>query len=262
MGQVGHLTEKRRTEGRSMPELDLTDFGFAGKKYVFEGDVVEVKTDGERLLFLFAEKHKQLASIGPNIRNCIRLTDDGVVGYVGLEYNPEDHQLAKYSRTGNLNADVEAIIQSDMDAVGEPRFGTSVRRLTNVPVEVVEDMDIWKVAEQIEYEIKERVISAKQVELFAKLKAENPQKKAITLDQQARNEAEADPEISKQFRAEFGEDPINRKRDEAMISTLLSRWTDAGIEKAAVLNAGKKHIDRIKHMLPPYVRYIYVCQPV
>lgn len=106
------------------------------------------------MLFLFAETHRLTTSIGPNVCNCIRLADAGVVGFVGLEYNPMDETApARYARTNDLAADVGAIMQADVKKVGEPRFGTTIRRLSDLSVEVVEDMILWTETGEIESEI-------------------------------------------------------------------------------------------------------------
>lgn len=253
----------RQRKGKTqMHKIDLADYGFAGKTFFYEGTLDGEKKDGDKLLFLFAETHKSSASVGPNALNCVRLAEDGVLGFVGLEFNPADqNDPPKYASSGDLCADVKAIIQTDMAGLKEPRFGTTVRRLSKLPVEVIEDMGFWEQAEQIESDIKEELISEKQRELFKKLKAENPHGNDVTLDRQARNQAEVDPDVTKQFRDTFGADSINSKRDAAMVANLMARWAAAGTQRAAVLNAGKKHIDRIKDTLPPDVRYICVRQP-
>jgi len=244
-----------------MRVVELTEFGFREKKFLCEGNVV-VKNDGKKLLFLFAETHKRTSSIGPNVRNCVRLTDDGIVGFVGLEFNPADEiDPPKYARTDDLAADVEAIMKADLEKVREPRFGTTVRRLVDPPVEVVENMELWTKTDEIESQIKERHIGRRQSELFRKLKEENPEANNLVLDQQARRQAEADEDVIRQFRDEFGDHTINKDRDNAMVAKLLERWAEVGNEKAAVLNAGRKHIERIKSMLPPDVRLISVVQP-
>jgi hypothetical protein len=246
---------------KRMPQIDLDDYGFEGKKFVYEGNLT-AKKQGDKLLFLVAETHKEPTSIGPNICNCIRLADDGVVGLVGLEYNPADENAPpKYERTDNLAADVQAIMQADVAKIGEPRFGTTVRRLSGVPVEVVENMGLYDVAEEIESEIKEGYISRRQGELLKKLKAESPGAKDIILDTKARKQAETDPEVIKHFRDEFGNHAINKERDAAMVANLMAGWEKVGVDKAAILNAGRKHIERIKSNLPADVRFICVVQP-
>jgi hypothetical protein len=133
--------------------------------------------------------------------------------------------------------------------------------LSEVPVEVVDDMGLYDAAGDIESEIKEGYIGRRQGELFEKLKAENPGVKDITLDMNAREQAQTDPEVIKQFRDEFGDHAINKQRDAAMIANLMAKWAKLGVDKAAVLNAGRKHIDRIKSSLPADVRFICVVHP-
>ena len=56
-----------------MQEIDLTEFGFDGKKFRYEGSIVK-KNTGDRLLLLFAETHKERASIAPNVTTTKTLT--------------------------------------------------------------------------------------------------------------------------------------------------------------------------------------------
>ena len=65
-----------------MPQIDLDEYGFEGKKFVYEGNLTS-KKEGGKLLFLFAETHKEPTTIGPNACNCVRLVDEGVVGLRG-----------------------------------------------------------------------------------------------------------------------------------------------------------------------------------
>lgn len=244
-----------------MQEIDLSEFGFVGKKILFEGKISK-KNSGNKLLFLFAETHKEPTSIGPNIRNCIRLIDEGIVSYIGLEFNPMDVDAPdKYTRTGELAADVDAIIKSDLHDHGEPRFGTTIRRLSDQIVEVTEDMTIWKEAEEIEFTIKEKCIDDRRVELFNKWMSENPKSKPASLDTRARAQAETDPKVIEQFRVKFGDHEINMARDKAMVEKLFQRWAAEDSTKAALLNAGRKHIQRIIQILPPECSFIYIDQP-
>lgn len=241
-----------------MQVLDLSEFGFPDKKFYFEGES-EQKKDGSRLLILLSESHKVVPVVRGNILSCVLLDDEKLLAFVGLEHNPADQvEPVKYSKSDDRFADVEAVIQADIADVGEPRFGTGVRRLTGVTTEVVEDMELWNQAGKIELEIKMKHIERKQSQVYDRLRKELPDKKPVALDAIAKREAETDPETLKMFRDEFGPHSINMQRDEAIVAKLLKRWDDLGRDRIALLNAGGKHIDRIQDMLPPDVRWICV----
>jgi hypothetical protein len=55
---------------------------------------------------------------------------------------------------------------------------------------------------------------------------------------------------------DFVECRTNRARDDAFLRNLLALWEDAGIAKAAILNAGSSHQNRIVRRLPPDIRFI------
>lgn len=223
------------------------------------GESPEVRKGGDgKLLFLFGETHKELWSIGPNAINCVKLADNGIVGLVALEFNPKDSLTGQmYKRTHDLPADVNTIMAKLIETRGEPLFGTTVGQLITIPVRVVEDMDLWDQTGEEDLRVKSKYIEAKAAELFRKLMLERPTEKAIVLDADARKAAEADEETLKKYRDEFGNLPIHTKRDEAMVKTLLSLWQH---NRAAVINAGNKHIPRIIQHLPSNVQYVWVAQ--
>ena len=51
---------------------------------------------------------------------------------------------------------------------------------------------------------------------------------------------------------------IHIERDDAFIRNGLCWWKQKGIDKAAILNAGTSHQDRIVKKLPPDVRFIQI----
>jgi hypothetical protein len=71
-----------------MQELDLTPFGFEGKTFRYHGRILSERNDGQRLLFLFDEAHKNQPAIRLAILNACELWRLEVLGCVGVEEYP------------------------------------------------------------------------------------------------------------------------------------------------------------------------------
>jgi hypothetical protein len=67
-----------------MPTLDLSRFGFACQVDL-HGTVETSWSDGDRVVFLFGENHRDRDMKRLNVLDACRLIDAGVVGCVGTE---------------------------------------------------------------------------------------------------------------------------------------------------------------------------------
>ena len=57
---------------------------------------------------------------------------------------------------------------------------------------------------------------------------------------------------------EFETHPDNLERDKVFIKNLFAFWDETRIATAAILNAGRSHLERIVGWLPDDVRYIQI----
>lgn len=245
-----------------MTTLDLTDFGFPGKSFTYHGQIVDRRPQGARLLLLFREKHEVPEVIKPHILNAVALVRLGVVGCVGVEEHPfayahhsdaavrqmRDEQLARHGSEDAV-----------LDALGNQRFGQAVKLLCpEIPVQSVEDPVLREQADRLH----ERFVEQRAPKLLAPLLAEKARELGTTTGQlTVAQYAELEQRANGQAGEEFASAPVNVLRDGPMLANLLVLWQQTGADQAAILNAGGKHIDRLKHQLGDDVRYIVIDQP-
>ena len=146
-----------------------------------------------------------------------------------------------------------------LESLGYREFGRAVKLLRpEVPVYCVEDPGLYKQASEAEEAFLEERVSPLQIEKYNELVSDPDalsQKEKFDFDRKAGELA------VEQLREEFGSMPINIQRDRPMLDDLMTHWEKVGFDRAAILNAGGKHIDRIKQMLPSNIRFIVIQQP-
>jgi hypothetical protein len=220
-----------------MSSIDLADYGFPGAIFEYQGQIIGQQKKGDRLLFLFNEQHTNESMIRRNIKNAFFLYDLGIISCVGVEEYPYrfqgkgEHDVAEMSSIWfERYNDADGIIDRSYE-FSRPNlpFGMTLKLLRpTIKVSTVENDSLHKQCENIRDDFLYRL--------------------AMTQDLIAAD----------RLRREFEEHPINLQRDEAFLRGMLEWWHENGTEKAAILNAGASHQQRIVRQLPPDIRFIYL----
>ena len=224
-----------------MTELDLRPFGFEQSVEV-HGTVETSWSDGERLLFLFGENHRDREMKRLYVVNACRLVDTEVVGCVGTEVPMADldGQPAEFikARSEELFADHktdDAVIAHLSRAqpwwYGILQFGSTLKVLRpSLPVRCVEDPVL---RDQM-----------------------NPISLAYTLA-----DLGAVPHPSPEHPT-MGDHPLNLERERAMIDHMLELWDSTAPTLAAILNTGSAHTQRIAARLQERgINHIFISIP-
>jgi hypothetical protein len=223
-----------------MKKIDLTSFGFPGRSFEYHGQIKAQRQSGDRLLFLFNESHRNDQMICLNLKNACTLWDLGVLSCAGVEEYPyyfmgwdEAAIVSKSKEQFNAYRDDEGVIkqcrQTDQTS-GHLRFGRSLSLLRpQVAIRSVEDLDLCAMM---------KLIADYRGQVASRLPSDAP---AGAHDLWERDYVEC---------------RTNLARDDAFLRNLLTLWAHAGTQKAAILNVGTSHQDRIVRKLPPDVCFI------
>ena len=242
-----------------METIELTDFGFDGIQFTFYGEVVTRRAEGDRLLFLFGEEHEVPAIIKPNVLNALELARLGVIACVGVEEYP-------FVWEGRTDADVERELERNLarhgdeagiiTALGPLYFGQTVKLLCpTMPVRCVDDPKLYEAAEKLDEKYRGR-IERRAREIFARM----TEGMSPTAQERMRLDTESQEQARVEIKKEYGEEAVHIQRDEAFIRNMMTLWGKNGFKRAAILNGGGKHIERITAKLPAEVRYIWIVQ--
>jgi hypothetical protein len=222
-----------------MPEIDLGPFGFPGRVFNYRGRIVAHGQEGDRLLFLFDEAHNDAAGIRLSLLNACELWRLGVLGCVGVEEYPfyfagwERSVIEQKSRElFRDHGNDEGVIQRGREGDGQYfRFGKTLKLLRPaINVRSVEDLELHALINLIDNHSRQLI---------------------------ERLLPEAQP-VGELIRQEFLNCPTNRRRDEAFLHNLLAFWDKNDRDKAAILNAGSSHQERIVRNLPAGWRHIRI----
>lgn len=241
--------------------VDLTPFGIPRK---IEGRLAAARQEGQALLLLFNETHTDYGIIRQNLLNALPLIDGGFVGFVGVEgeysfeeYTPdeivaESRSLYAQHQTDQALIDFFAEDARDMDRqqpdVPHFFFGTCLKLLRpSITIRRVDDVVLADAAERVQWQF---------LTDFAR-------ESNLTMEQVLRLLRDRNrPEALEHKMHEFRTHEINLRRDAAMLSNMLRLWQEVGVDRAAILNGGTAHMDRIATQLPPDAKFVQVFQPV
>jgi hypothetical protein len=227
-----------------MPTIDLGDYGFHGRVFEYHGQIVSERKEGDRLLFLFDEAHTDKAAIRLSLLNALRLWELGVLACVGVEEFPYYFagwtQTVIEQRSAQLFQDHgndEGVIQRRMEGDGQHlKFGKTLKFLRpQINVRSVEDF-----------------------ELHARIKWIDHRSRGLIDNMPPEAPPEARQAAADLIRREFDQCTTNLERDAAFLKTLLPWWQQIDPSKAAILNAGTSHQERIAQKLDENIRYIRV----
>lgn len=226
-----------------MNRIDFTPFGFPGRVFEYHGQIVGQKETGSRLLFLFNETHSNKAAIRQNVQNATALSDMDLVSCVGVEEYPfffvgwTNEAIADLwneyleSSGGTEQAAIDYSLLSDGACA---RFGKALK-LAKPEIEIfsVDELELHTLAGLIK-------MRCQQLPDTLSPKATQVAKEAAL----------------KLLDSDYEMCPTNLARDDAFLRNLFARWDQHGTTKAAILNAGRSHQDRIVRKLPAHVRFI------
>jgi hypothetical protein len=212
-----------------MNVIDLTPFGL-NCRFHYHGRIKAQRQAGARLLFLFNEKRRNDGSYEMkrlNLLNACELCQQGVVGLVAVEecltderWPTAEEAAALVRAHGSFEGAVEHLYRHNPDN----KFSTVLRRVfPQIPIRCVEDPDLRQQTE----ELYRHCLAVSHIEELRSL----PQ-------------------------YDFDNHPIHLERDTELVRRLFACWEEIGPGKAAILNAGRDHQDRIGAQLPDDVRFI------
>jgi hypothetical protein len=214
-----------------MKTIDLADFGFPGSTFSYHGEIISRRQDGGRLLFRFNEVHTDREVVRFNIMNALELWGLGILGCVGVEEYPyyfsewNQSNIEKESaRRYSEHHDDDGVIRSSLDESSRSfYFGKTLKLLRP----------------GIHSTMKEE--SIKWQDWCAPLR---PCQEAMARVERA-----------------FEDHPLNLRRDAVFVKKILAFWGSKDPHKAAILNAGSAHQNRIVQRLAPDIRYIQIEVP-
>jgi hypothetical protein len=242
---------------------DLTRFGGPSTMQLRGCSVKESLNKGDKLLFLFGERHTIKPYISRNILNAIALHDANALSCIGVEgeivdnasWPHWDDMKAAYSHVNTRNLE---ILEQIVDGLLLWRhltvfsFSTIVRLLRQlVPVESVDDPALRAQASGYTLQNEARL---SEVQYFLR---SSPLFEPTSHNRECLAMCKADVQWSE----EFAEMEVNHKRDSVFVDKMMNLWARSGMEKPAILNAGFSHQYRIATLLPPDVSYIVIEQP-
>jgi hypothetical protein len=251
-------------EGAMTTPIDLARFGCPAV-FNCRGTLKSHRPGGgQRLLFLFGERHGIKPFIKLNLLNAIDLCDLGVLSCVGVEGRPlEDGEAFPApevaqefrSQQEQHGGNVEAVIDGMLGWFPRPGFYfwnllTLLR--PSLPIRCVEEPGLYRRAEWLNLQYanmrKEAVAEAlRRSDLF---EPNDPHR-------ECRIEAKA----NMQWEQELVQEEVTRARDGQFIRAMLELWGQSGAGKVAVLNAGTAHQYRIARLLPDEIGFYHIEQP-
>ncbi len=207
--------------------IDLTPYGFSCQ-FPYHGRITKRREAGARLLFLFNERHTGYEMKRLKLLNACKLCELGVVGFIGVEgVLPDWNQRGSEEACADLvhhHGALEGVIEHFYKVLPNNSFANVLGHVfPSITIRSVEDCELYQ----------------KTRELYNRCKAKS-------FDEISAHQGED----------EFDNHPLNLERDKVFIKKLFAYWEDAGVSKAAILNAGRSHQDRIVVQLPEDVRYI------
>jgi hypothetical protein len=247
--------------------MDLSKFGIP-KEFNLRGTIRGSRLDGERLLFLFGERHSIKPGVRRHLLNAVDLHRLGAISFVGVEgcidtagdspyLSHEEKKRCQELQTRH-GEDVQSIIDGVLDSYSRSDFffaKTLALVLPDLTIKSAEDLHLFHTAGERgagEYYGRRRsqIIEFLHNETLLEYQPGSTERL---------NYAEGKADI--QAEQEYAEDPINLQRDEVMIEKTLRFWNQFGKNKAAILNAGVSHQYRIAQRLPSEVSYLLIEQP-
>jgi hypothetical protein len=242
--------------------IDLARFGCPAV-FNCRGTVKSQRPGGERLLFLFGERHGIKPFIKLNLLNAIDLCDLGVLSCVGVEGRPleEGESLpppdvayefqSEQRRHGN---NTEAIIEGMLGWFPRPGFYfwnllTLLR--PRLPVRCVEERNLYGKANLLSIQYNDRKVSiANALRRSALFEPDHPHR-----------ECRIEEKANMQWEQELAQEEVTRARDNQFIRAMLELWSESGTGKVAILNAGTVHQYRIARLLPAEIGFYHIEQP-
>jgi hypothetical protein len=228
-------------------QVDLSKFGLAGFRP--RGTVIRKRLDGEKLLFLFGERHKIAPAIYENLLTTLDLYERGRLSCVGMEtwWQPGDvpSDDVKELWEGTLatcEADVRTRIPTLMKQFRMPPAGGYYAALLlllglSVPCRSVDDEVLYK--ECYVRSLTTRQDRSGDIARFLQGALADGYPDAQYKDEDVYRMAEVQEDD------EFAIADVNLGRDAKFLSNMLALWKEAGEDKPAILNAGVAHQYRI-----------------
>ncbi len=231
-----------------MPVVNLLPFSYKAAPEL-EGEILLQRVAGRPLVFLFDEDHVSAQGIAASLRNALKLIDNGIVNFIGVEETPEGvrenaerlpttafkhkyESLEAYAASlrehfsGNDAATIDAESRKP-----DFRFGKILLFLRpKIKICSVDNIELCRIA-QAEY-----------CRLLQKFDPDTPEGRMAA---------------SRRFSAHR----IHRQRDRMFAERLLKFYREADASGAIVLNAGGNHNERIVPLLPKDASIIRIRPP-
>jgi hypothetical protein len=240
--------------------IDLTPFGFP---HVFNcrGTIKSQRRGGERLLFLFGDRHTIKPYIRENVLNAVDLCKLGIVSSVGVEGLPGEELPGREARAFYADQqtrhgdNTEAIIDAILGWLQCPDFlfwKTLTLLMPELTIESVEDRNLYdRAAGQNQWYSNQRRDRITNVLRRSGLFHPNAEDRESRIAEKA----------NLQWEQELAEAEVNLQRDQTFLDKMLRLWERSGTDKAAILNAGTAHQYRLARQLPPDLSYYHIEQP-
>lgn len=250
-----------------MIEVKLGLYGFPEKVVPLDvaplAEGAEHRVEGAPLVFLNEENHADEEAIRRSQRNVLRLIDDGIVDFVGVEASPtgvEDFILSLARLRGLKSVPefveslvagraVDDVIGNQQQLWGRVMFAPTVAVLRpGTPVESVEDPVLYERARTAMKSQKETRFNRIMEMTFALMKEQGIGPKemtpAIMLD--LRGTALARLEAQEK---EYMEKEVEKPRNSAFVSNLIQKRQAKGATRVMFLNLGRQHMDDVARLL-------------
>jgi hypothetical protein len=228
------------------------------------GTIKSRRLGGQRLLFLFGERHSIKPFIKVNLLNAVDLCDLGVLSCVGVEGRPlEDGEpfpapdvVREFqSQQGQHDGNVEALIDGMLTWFQRPGFHfwnllTLLR--PSLPVRCVEEPGLYRRAEglNLQYSNMRKEAIAETLRRSPLFEPDHPHR-----------ECRIEEKTNMQWEQELVQEEVTRARDGQFIKAMRELWDQSGSGKIAILNAGTAHQYRIARLLPAEISYYHIEQP-
>jgi hypothetical protein len=224
-----------------MTKIDLRPFGFE-KDVEAHGTIEATWSGGKRLVLLFGENHRDREMKRLNVVNACRLVDAGGVGCAGTEIPMADleRESAEFIRERSRKLfeehKTDAAVSKHLSRTqpcwyGRFEFGNTLKVLRlSLPVRCVEDPAL-----------RERMKPLAEAYELADLGG-------------VPHPSPAHPNT--------GDHPLNLERESAMIERLVALWDETAPTRAAILNTGLAHTQRIADGLQMRnINYLFISIP-
>jgi hypothetical protein len=252
----------RHNEGAMTTPIKLDQFGYP-ITFNCRGTIKSLRLGGQRLLFLFGERHGIKPYIKLNLLNAVDLYDLGVLSCVGVEGRPmadgetfprPDVVQEFQSQQRQYGGNTEAIIEAMLRWFQQPDFyfWNFLKLLRpSLPICCVEEPNLYARANclNIQYNDRKATVAAtlRQSDLFEF----DPKHRECKIEEKA----------NMQWEQEMAEEEVMRARDDQFIKAMRELWDKSGAGKVAILNAGTAHQYHIARLLPGEISYYHIEQP-